>query len=206
MAATSSTSLIVPTTPKQRDRMARILSAAREAFAENSFHKVLMDGVARKAGVGKGTIYRYFPDKESLYFAVIFDGVEGLQRQIRSTLTARGDLEVKIRGLVDTLVSFFRQNGFFFRLMNVEDSKVGGENQPNRQRWYRERSKLIDAIAEVLELGRQTGALHVLHPRTEAQLLLGMVRSVLRYSEEKLTVPQIADEIARIYLYGIHPR
>jgi hypothetical protein len=32
---------------------------------------------------------------------------------------------------------------------------------------------------------------------------MGMIRSVLRYNEDNLTVKQMADEVVRIYLYGI---
>ena len=161
-----------------------------------------MDDVAREAGVGKGTIYRYFPDKESLYFAVIFGGIEGLQQRIRSSLTAEGDIEARIRTLVEAYLSFFSQNRFFFRLMNIEDSKVGGEGRPNRQRWGQERSKLIDAVVEVLEKGCQAGELQIRHPRTDAQILLGMVRGMLRHNQDRLTTCQMADEIARIYCRG----
>ena len=195
-----------PRTPKQQDRAARILDSARRAFAENPFDEVLMEDVARQAGVGKGTIYRYFPDKESLYFAVIFQGIEELKEQIRSVLTIQSQLEIKIRELIGTLVAFFQQNRFFFRLMNLEDGKVGGESRPNRQQWHRERADLIDAIAAVLEYGRDTGALDIVYPRTEAQILLGMVRSVLRHNEEDLAVQQMADEIARIFFSGVSYR
>ena len=196
----------MPTTPKQRERRERIIATARRAFAERSFDEVLMDVVARQAGVGKGTIYRYFPDKESLYFAVIFQGIEELKQQIRSALTAPSQLEPRIRELIATLVSFFHRNRRFFRLMNLEDSKVGDEGRPNRRRWQQERGELIDAIAAALEHGRETGALDVVYPRAEAQILLGMVRSVLRHNEEGLAARQMSDEIARVFFSGIGHR
>jgi AcrR family transcriptional regulator len=196
----------LPRTPRQHDRLTCMLRAARQAFAEKPFHDVLMDDVARKAGVGKGTIYRYFPDKESLYFAVIFSGIEDLQSRIREAIPSQGNLEKTLRELVCTLASFFRQNRFFFRLMNIEDSKIGGGSNPNHRRWQQERNQLIDAIAEMLMRARETDALHVVYPRTEAQLLFGMVRSVLRYNEDNLTVGQMSDEIVRIYLHGTQRR
>jgi hypothetical protein len=90
--------------------------------------------------------------------------------------------------------------------MNIEDSKIGGGNNPNHQRWHQERNQLIEAIAQMLERARDTDALHVVYPRTEAQILLGMVRSVLRNNEDNLTVQQMSDEIVRIYIHGIQRR
>jgi len=42
-----------------------ILAAARELFAASP-PEVQMDDLARRAGVGVGTVYRHFPDKEAL--------------------------------------------------------------------------------------------------------------------------------------------
>lgn len=192
------------TTPRQQERMARILKAAREAFAQYPFHEVLVEDVARAAGVGKGTIYRYFPDKEHLYFAVIFDGINGLKDRIQSALPAQTDPEASIRELVFTLISFLSENRFFFRIMNIEDSKVGNQGTPNRRRWEQERGKLIDAIADMLSQAGDT--MRVLYPRTEAQILMGMVRAVRRYNPDNLTTAQMAEEVSRIYLNGLRHR
>jgi AcrR family transcriptional regulator len=48
-----------------RRNRARILQAARELFASEE-PEVQMDDIARLAGVGVGTVYRHFPDKEAL--------------------------------------------------------------------------------------------------------------------------------------------
>ena len=50
----------------------RVLEAARAAFgAEGS--DVSLDEIARRAGVGAGTVYRHFATKEALFEAVVFD-------------------------------------------------------------------------------------------------------------------------------------
>jgi len=48
----------------------RVLSAARDAFAEEG-PGVSLDDVARRAGVGAGTVHRHFPTKDALFAAVI---------------------------------------------------------------------------------------------------------------------------------------
>src|SRR3954452_4495171 len=52
----------------ERNRQ-RILAAAREAFAEDGL-SITLDEIAKRAGVGVGTIYRRFPDKEQLIDAL----------------------------------------------------------------------------------------------------------------------------------------
>jgi len=65
----------VPGTPMRADarrNRARVLDAARVAFgAEGS--NVSLDEIARRAGVGAGTVYRHFASKEALLHAVVVD-------------------------------------------------------------------------------------------------------------------------------------
>ncbi|MDT5237331.1 MAG: hypothetical protein QOF47_3318 [Mycobacterium sp.] len=54
---------------------ARVLEAALEAFAADGL-SVPIDEIARRAGVGAGTVYRHFPAKEDLVAAVIADQMQ----------------------------------------------------------------------------------------------------------------------------------
>jgi AcrR family transcriptional regulator len=54
-----------------------ILEAAFEAFAKEGL-AVPIDEIARRAGVGAGTVYRHFPAKEDLFKAVISDRMQRL--------------------------------------------------------------------------------------------------------------------------------
>jgi AcrR family transcriptional regulator len=55
----------------------RVLDAAKEAFADEGL-AVPLDEIARRAGVGAGTVYRHFPTKEALFEAVILERVRKL--------------------------------------------------------------------------------------------------------------------------------
>jgi AcrR family transcriptional regulator len=66
-----------PERPLRRDaerNRQRILAVAREAFAEDGL-AVTLDEIARRAGLGVGTVYRRFPDKEQLIDALFEEGI-----------------------------------------------------------------------------------------------------------------------------------
>src|SRR5262245_48979908 len=63
----------------------RILEAASEAYAELG-PEVTMDEIARRAGVGHGTIFRRFPTKDALRAAVIHARLEELVAHARALL------------------------------------------------------------------------------------------------------------------------
>ncbi|PIE69147.1 MAG: TetR family transcriptional regulator [Deltaproteobacteria bacterium] len=60
---------------KSKDIRAAILDAALDLFAENGFHSSPMSRIATHAGVGVGSIYRYFKDKDDLIHA-LYEGVD----------------------------------------------------------------------------------------------------------------------------------
>ena len=70
----------------------RLLAAARDAFAEHG-PDASLDGIAQRAGLGSGTLYRHFPTREDLRRAVYWGEIEGLCAQGRelATSAAPGD-------------------------------------------------------------------------------------------------------------------
>jgi AcrR family transcriptional regulator len=56
---------------RKEARPGEIVAAALEVFAERGFAAAKLDDVAARAGVSKGTLYLYFPNKEELFKAVV---------------------------------------------------------------------------------------------------------------------------------------
>ncbi|MEU5090108.1 helix-turn-helix domain-containing protein [Streptomyces sp. NPDC021356] len=75
-----------PRADARRNR-ARVLRAAEEAFATEGAD-VPLDEVARRAGVGAGTVYRHFPSKNALLEAVIVHRVARMAADTRAMITA----------------------------------------------------------------------------------------------------------------------
>ncbi|WP_205718556.1 TetR/AcrR family transcriptional regulator [Actinomadura sp. WMMA1423] len=65
----------------------RILQAAFEAFAADG-RLVPLDDIARRAGVGAGTVYRHFPTKEALFEAVVADRLERVVDEAQALVRA----------------------------------------------------------------------------------------------------------------------
>lgn len=66
---------------------ARLVAAAREVFAEAGPGASLNE-IARRAGVGPGTLYRHFPDRPALLTAVLGDRIETLCAHAERLLAA----------------------------------------------------------------------------------------------------------------------
>jgi AcrR family transcriptional regulator len=86
MSATQATTETLINRPKRADarrNYEKVLAAAREAFAEGG-ESTSLEEIARRAGVGIGTLYRHFPTRQALLEALYVDEVDELCRSAAS--------------------------------------------------------------------------------------------------------------------------
>src|SRR4051794_10023311 len=82
MAAIETSTETLLSRPKRADagrNYDKVLAAAREAFAEGG-ESTALEEIARRAGVGIGTLYRHFPNRQALLEALYVDEVEEVCR------------------------------------------------------------------------------------------------------------------------------
>jgi AcrR family transcriptional regulator len=82
MSATEPATQTLVDRPKRADarrNYEKVLAAAREAFAEGG-ESTALEQIARRAGVGIGTLYRHFPNRQALVEALYVDEVEEVCR------------------------------------------------------------------------------------------------------------------------------
>ncbi|MFF1874979.1 TetR/AcrR family transcriptional regulator [Streptomyces sp. CB03911] len=65
------------------ERRAQLLSVGARLFAEHPYEDVLMEDVARQAGVSRALLYRHFPSKQALFAAVYQEAADRLLAETR---------------------------------------------------------------------------------------------------------------------------
>jgi AcrR family transcriptional regulator len=97
--------------PARRSERARqaILAAATELLGEVSYTKLTVEAIAARAGVGKQTIYRWWPDKG----AVVLDAYLALVRADQEvTFPESSDVEADLRLVLRSTADFFADPAF----------------------------------------------------------------------------------------------
>src|SRR5215212_1163896 len=79
MNTTEQTLLTRPKRADARRNYEKVLATAREAFAEGG-ESTALEEIARRAGVGIGTLYRHFPNRQALVGALCFEELEEVCR------------------------------------------------------------------------------------------------------------------------------
>jgi AcrR family transcriptional regulator len=170
----------------------KILDAAAELFAARPFHKVLLSDVAEAAGVGKGTLYIYFKNKEDLYLSVLYSGfaqlVERMQHRLdQNQLGSMENLEAAIR----EIVQFAYQNPHMFELMRT----VPWGDVMDTARWSRKRNELKALIESIIRRGIASGEFIDPHPDLTARFIPGLVRSVMMEGPQSIDQQLLTEHI-----------
>ncbi len=90
MSSTQETAQPRPLRADARDNRRRLLDAARDVFIEHGPGAPL-DEIARRAGTGIATLYRRFPDRQTLMREVVLDAIERTGEEARRAAEADPD-------------------------------------------------------------------------------------------------------------------
>jgi len=91
-------------------RQEEILEAAAQLFAEQGFAGADVQGLADRLGVGKGTIYRYFPSKEALFRAAVDRGMRGLNEYVEARVADVSDPLERIEHAILAFLVYFDEH------------------------------------------------------------------------------------------------
>lgn len=185
---------------RNQHKEASILKAAAELFTEKDFHQVLMEEVAWRARVGKGTLYRYFPTKEDLYFATIFAGWDRLREELEEVLREEGSLGEILEKAVRQVFSYFWRRRYFVSLVYRLEHKSNGKEKAD---WQRRREGIVRLVEGVLKRGMASGASPPGNARLLTELFLGMVRAAILYRGSRDTPETLARLVASLFLNGV---
>jgi AcrR family transcriptional regulator len=112
-----------PGRPKDEQLGARrteeILDVAVKLFAAHGFTNTDVQAVANQLGVGKGTIYRYFPTKQDLFLAAVDRGMRRLMDFIEASMTD-DDLLIQLEQSIRAYLEFFHNNPEIVELLIQE--------------------------------------------------------------------------------------
>jgi AcrR family transcriptional regulator len=179
---------------------ARILQAAVELFTERDFHQVLMEDVAARAEVGKGTVYRYFPTKEELYFATIFEGWDRLGKELEAVVQQHGPLSDILEQVTRQVLSYFWRRRQFATLVHRLENNIEGEEQAD---WKRRRDSIVGVFADILNKGVAAQELSGEQLRLITEMYLGMLRSIILYHGNHDTPKTMSPLAVQLFLDGL---
>jgi AcrR family transcriptional regulator len=155
-----------------------MLDAAAHLFGVHRFHEVRMEDIAAEAAVGKGTLYRYFSDKEELYLALLERASGQFVARVREQVARAEGARAKLVALVATILAYFDEQPHLLDLIQRAELVRGlGPGSP----WQRPRNEVFRLVLELFESGNRHGEFRVRDPELAMLMVLGGLRTVLRF-------------------------
>ncbi|MFG1986230.1 TetR/AcrR family transcriptional regulator [Streptomyces albidoflavus] len=171
----------------------RLLVEARRAFAAHGTDTSLEE-IARRAGVGIGTLYRHFPHREALLSAVFADAVGELLERARMLLEAERPCAALVEWLRSLITHASEYQGLSGALMSAS-SGTGSELS-------RCSDPMRDAGAALLGRAQEAG---VVRPDISIGDLLQLTNAIALAAEATPDEPELADRLLSLTLRGIRP-
>lgn len=193
------------------ERPQQILQAALDVFGEHGLARARLEDIARRAGVSKGTIYLYFPNKEELF-----------REMVRSTVVeaiAAGEQIPATGTATDQLTTFMRQYWDFVRtpafavIHRVVMSEL--HHFPDLVQFY-SGEVLVRAhqlLSRVIDRGVASGEFRYVEPAVAARMLASLFSTNAMWCSKRRFFPhmrnrsddQVFAELTDFYLAALRP-
>jgi AcrR family transcriptional regulator len=168
----------------------RLMAAAKQAFSENG-DAASMDDIAKRAGVGPGTLYRHFPTREVLLAEVYREEVAGLARRAAELAETQAPLPA--------LQIFLREQIEYARTkkgLGVAVKAMIGTDSPTME-WCR--TTLRGAMGDLLKRAQDDGSV-----RADAEpVVLMRLTHAVAYATE--TAPEQSAAMLGLIVDGLRP-
>ncbi|HXT35650.1 MAG TPA: TetR/AcrR family transcriptional regulator [Chloroflexota bacterium] len=172
---------------------ARILEAASLVLVERGLD-MEMDEVALRAGVGVGTLYRHFANRDAMVQAILAQTFEGLLTHLRAA-AAIEDPSAALREIPFTLVTL---QSVFPVLRDPRCTKLMHDMKHEMSRTMVD--EITALVSGIVERGARSGAFRAdLDPAATASAILGSIGAVLENLGTKRPLLELAEVLADLH-------
>src|SRR5262245_31569887 len=111
-------------------RREAILDAAASLFAEHGYAETDTQLLVDRLGVGKGTLYRYFPSKRELFLAVADAVMRKMSERVDAAVARVADPLASIAEGIKAYLGFFAEHPEFVELLIQERAQFKDRKKP----------------------------------------------------------------------------
>jgi AcrR family transcriptional regulator len=153
-------------------RRSQLLDAARERFCKHGLAGTTVDGIAKSAGVAKGTVYLYYKSKEDILRHVLDEDLAQLQNDTVPIIAGPESIEERVRlFLVNALTFFDRKRDFFEQVHFEMGTEVRRKAQQKLEVVFRAQ---VDSWQSALAAAQRAGAVGDVNLQASAMTIVAL--------------------------------
>lgn len=189
---------------RKSEKYELILEAAIRVFARQGYYNSTISQVAREAGVGDGTIYLYFKNKDDILDNFFSYKTTQIFSQFKDEVDRCDNALDKLERLVACHLQEFEQNRDLAVVYEVETRMrrhLSDEKIKEMSRMY------FDLVAQIVDQGQTEGTIrHNIPIHLVKQYLIGAVDEVITtwlYSSREYRLVSMAEPLVDLFINGI---
>ena len=184
-------------------RQNQILDVAAEVFSMKGFASTQVDEIADLAGLGKGTVYRYFKDKKNLFFSVVDRGMDNLRDSVLEAMAKEKEPLDKIKKAIEIYLKFFEKHSSLIGILIHEQSEFQKRIQ---KKYFNRYYKHINKMEEIFHQGIAKYQIKKIDVRDAINVLTNMLNGLVymwQIEGRKYPLTKKFHMLLKIYFTGI---
>jgi AcrR family transcriptional regulator len=192
----------IPLTEDEVERRRReIFHSAVALILKQGFHATSMKAIAEAAGVGKSTLYDYFPTKDHVLLFVFAEELDALQDQAKGIAARDLPAQEKLTLLLAGQLEFLLKNRNFFMEISMQAMHL---SQAGQKRIMKKRYAYQDLLRAVLDQGVGEGIFRPVNTRLAARTLLSIIEMLVYTTRPTGTPAEMLADAMDMFMNGIN--
>lgn len=184
-----------------------ILTAAREVFFEKGYHDATSEEIAKRAGVGKGTLYQYFESKQEIFLEMHRLYIEQYGDQIGACIDEASSFEENLRRIVHFHMENIHNMVQYSVRILADMAYTFAKKDHNMEIAREARNKVETVLRQLILTGQERGDIRVIDTQLMlyfiAGIFMGMAHLVVSKNLSESQKSQMEEEIVQSILHGI---
>ncbi len=188
------------TEEEQTRRRHEIFHAAVHLFLKQGFQETSMWQIAKAAGIGKSTLYDYFPTKDDILVFTVEDEIIEALEHAKEIASQNINAEKKLRQIMRMQMGFLEENKQLLLKLSFESQRLKAESQ---ERIQEKRHVYQDLVRGIIEEGIRNGEFRKINPLLAARTLLLLLTSVIYTTRPTGTPESMLKDAMDIFFSGV---
>jgi len=186
-----------------------IIKAAFKVFSEKGYYNTKIEEIADEAGIGKGTVYSYFDNKQDVFDKMVFWFLDKYFQELEDGIDFKDSIEVIINKFIYNHIDIILKTKATFMNVMTEFSNIPREKEEILDFHKKFVFEKTDRYTKLFEKAQERGEMREISPVLAANFLLGALKGIsesLILFEQEENGEKIAREVTDLLCYGIAKR
>ena len=195
------------------DKRAMILTAAHEVFFEKGYHNATSEEIAKRAGVGKGTLYQYFDSKLDIFLEMHRQVIIAYCDKLLDLIQEENSFEENLRQIVHFHVGSLIELSHYIMQFMAETPPMCVEHSRGGEVINEVKQRIDDVLGKLITGAKQRGEIGDIDDSLIMCYLMGILIGVAHFlgsekrkaqeKKEEATQQRLEEEIIQMVLHGL---